>query len=278
MTDKERTRRFKKARREQLKHKARIFTDTRAELIKLLKQAEASIIATLAGAPSEWESFFLPQLQQSIKQSMLAFSEGYSQTLLQGADQMKAAGVALVDAPLAAGGARIAAVLPEVNIRQLAAMRSFMTDRITDIGLSVANKINSEIGLVAIGAQPQSTAVSNIQRLLKNGSRSRAITITRTELGRIYSMAADERFRQAKRLVPGLKKEWLKSGKRHSRTGHDAIHGQVRDVDKVFTLPNGTQLMYPRDPAAPAAETINCGCESLPHIEEWNSATIPLAA
>jgi hypothetical protein len=29
------------------------------------------------------------------------------------------------------------------------------------------------------------------------------------------------------------------------------------------------ELMHPRDPAAPAAETINCGCESLPYMESW---------
>tara|TARA_R110002096_G_scaffold172484_7_gene346187 strand:- start:844 stop:1680 length:837 start_codon:yes stop_codon:yes gene_type:complete len=278
MNDKERNKRFNKARREQIKHKARIFTDTRKELIKLLSTAEKSIIATLAGAPTEWETFFLPELQRSINQAMNTFADGYSVAILEASNKMKVAGVALIDAPLAAGGATVATYLPQVSIRQLAAMRSFMTDRILDIGLSTANKINSELGLVAIGAQPQSVAVSNIQRLLKNGSRQRAITIARTELGRVYSMATDERLRQARKLVPGLKKKWLKSGKLHSRTGHDAINGQVRDVDKPYTLPSGKQLMYPRDPAAPAAETINCGCDSLPYVEQWNSAKIPLAA
>ena len=32
---------------------------------------------------------------------------------------------------------------------------------------------------------------------------------------------------------------------------------------------NGVALMYPRDPAGPPGETINCGCSSLPFMEVW---------
>ena len=27
--------------------------------------------------------------------------------------------------------------------------------------------------------------------------------------------------------------------------------------------------MFPRDPAGPTAETVNCGCQSLPWMESW---------
>lgn len=34
----------------------------------------------------------------------------------------------------------------------------------------------------------------------------------------------------------------------------------------------GGPLRYPRDPAGPPGETINCGCQSLPWMEEWDVA------
>ncbi len=278
MNDKERTKRFKKARTVQLKNRTRIFTDTRKELLRLLIEAENTILLNLSSAPTDWESFYLPQLQKTIEQSMKEFSTKMSSTLSQKSEEMKMAGVALIDEPLAAGGARVSGLLPQVSVKQLNAMRAFMTHRISDIGLSAANAINSELGLVAIGAKPQSEAVANIKSLLKTRSRSRAITIIRTELGRVYSIASDERMKQASELLPGLKKRWLKSGKRHSRTIHDLIHGQVQNVSDKYKLPNGVQLLFPRDPAAPAAETINCGCVSVPEMDHWNNATVPLAA
>jgi hypothetical protein len=77
--------------------------------------------------------------------------------------------------------------------------------------------------------------------------------------------------------VPGLQKQWRRSGKLKPRLEHDLIDGQVRDVDKPFTVtPFGqapVQLMFPRDPKAPAKQTINCGCDSLPYMASWTVKT-----
>jgi uncharacterized protein with gpF-like domain len=69
-----------------------------------------------------------------------------------------------------------------------------------------------------------------------------------------------------------MKKQWRRSGKLHSRPEHDAADGQIVDVDKPFIV-GGVALMFPRDPAAPIGETINCGCESLPWMESWEMST-----
>ena len=50
------------------------------------------------------------------------------------------------------------------------------------------------------------------------------------------------------------------------RQGADAC------IDKPFDLPNGVKLMFPRDPSGPVAETINCGCTSLPFMDSWEVA------
>jgi hypothetical protein len=85
-------------------------------------------------------------------------------------------------------------------------------------------------------------------------------------------MASDQRMAQAAAKVPGLQKQWRRSGKLHSRANHDAIDGQVVDVGQPFTLMTDrgpVKLMYPHDPAAPVGETINCGCIALPFKKSW---------
>jgi hypothetical protein len=39
-----------------------------------------------------------------------------------------------------------------MDLRQLMAMQSFLTDRITNITVTAANQINAQLGSVAIGA------------------------------------------------------------------------------------------------------------------------------
>lgn len=99
-------------------------------------------------------------------------------------------------------------------------------------------------------------------------ARRRAMTIIRTELGRVHSLAGQQRKAQAAEVLPGLKKQWRRSGKLRSRRGHDLADGQICAVDEPFIV-NGVALMFPRDPTGPAKETVNCGCTSLPFMDSW---------
>ncbi|MFC7455521.1 hypothetical protein ACFQPI_20940, partial [Insolitispirillum peregrinum] len=92
-----------------------------------------------------------------------------------------------------------------------------------------------------------------------------------TELGRAFSAAAQGRMTQATKSLPGLKKKWRRSGKIQSRHTHDLADGQVVDVDKPFVI-GGEEMMYPRDPAASASNTVNCGCMVIPHMEHWRTS------
>jgi len=273
VTDNERNRKFRKELKQRLKDRTRIQKNTSKEIVKLLNTARRQINQTLAGAPTDWEQYFLPQMQKSITKALDEMSANAAAKLSTGAGDAWRAGIDLVDKPIEAGGVRLSGVLNEIDTRQLRSLRSFMTDRIKDVGLQLANKINSQLGLVAIGAQNQSDAFSNIAKLLKKGGRGRAITIVRTELGRAYSIASQQRHEQANEILPGLKKQWRRSGKIHSRPHHDTADGQVQEVKDNFNLfPKGkfkVTLLFPRDPAAPADETINCGCESLPIMYNW---------
>jgi hypothetical protein len=264
---------FRRALNEILKRRTSVQRGTRDEIVRSLKLALERVKTTLAAAPSDYQAWSLPQLERQIRQVLAEFQTAASQTLGSAASTSWEAGIALVDAPLAAGGLNVAAVLPQIDTRSLAAMRTFMVDRIKDISETAGRKITSELGLVVIGAQSPSDAIAKITSQLTTGGRARATTIVRNELGRAFSTAAHERKQLAVEIIPGMKKQWRRSGKIHSRLNHDAIDGQIQEVDKPFVLGNGVRIMYPRDPAAPAAETINCGCESLPYMDSWDVQT-----
>ncbi len=273
MNDKQRNSKFKKERTSQLKAGLKIRKDTYTEIKSLLNQAEADIKVILATQPSDYQQWVLPKIQQQIRNTLDQVAETSATKLSQSANTSWQMGLDLVDQPIAAGGIRIAGMLPHVDMGQLKAMRTFMVDRIKDVPLAMAEKISSQLGLVMIGSQGVGDAVSNIANLFEKQGRTRALTIVRTELGRAYGVATQKRLTQAREHLPGLKKQWRRSGKVHSRVGHDTIDGQTQDVDKPFILGNGVKLMHPRDPAASVGETINCGCESLPWMDSWKVKT-----
>lgn len=268
-----RTTDFNKELKQQLKSGLRIRRDTYSELITLLRQAEADIIQTLSNSPTKWETFYLTQLQQQIKSTLKEIEVRMASSIAEGANASWQAGVNLIDKPLMAGGAQINGLMPQISTEQLTAMRMFMVDRIKDVPIQIANKISGQLGLTMMGAQSVGETVTNIQNMFKNQGRSRALTIVRTELGRAFSVASHLRTTQAGEYLPGLRKQWRRSGKVHSRVSHDLIDGQVQPIEEPFKLGNGTTLMYPRDPRASAKETINCGCESLPWMEHWEMKT-----
>lgn len=63
--------------------------------------------------------------------------------------------------------------------------------------------------------------------------------------------------------VPG--KRWITLF-RNSRDSHAAVNGQVRPIDKPFSV-GGASMMHPGDEGAPAEEVINCNCDVDPVFE-----------
>lgn len=269
MTDAERNKRFRRARTDAIRRRTAIQRDTAAEIRRILQLALGTIRVTLSGAPTDFQAFQLPLLQREILRILADTGDQAAAAVSTAAGQAWDAGQAHIDGPLEAGGVRIAALAPALDTAQLAAMRAFMTERIRDVTTAAANKINAELGLALIGSQTTGEAIGKIAGILTRGGRDRALTIARTELARTYSVAAHERMLQAGQLLPGLKKQWRRSGKIHSRLNHDLTDGQVRERDELFELANGVKVLHPHHPAAPAAEVINCGCVALPRVDSW---------
>lgn len=260
-----------------VKGRSDLINDTSAEVRKLLREAERSVVAILAGAPSDYQAWYLPQILGEIRRvltdtgaeaaTLVGAAQG--QAWQGGADMVDSVVGALIDAP--EGALSLRALLPALDTRQLEAMRSFLTELIADVPLDSINAINTQLGLVTIGAQAPFDAVQAISKLLKAETDRRATTIVHTELARAYSTANQLRMEQTAELVPSLRKRWIWSGKLSPRPEHLAIDGQEQPVDKPFVLEGGAvTMMYPHDPSAPARHTINCGCVAVPVLAEDN--------
>jgi len=276
VTDAERAKAFRQAQKEILKERTALLRDTRAEVVLHLEDALEEIQVVLARAPADYQHWDVKALQKEINLALATYGERSAAVLSAASVKAWEIGVATVDKPLAAAGIGISANLSTIDTRQLMSMRAFMTDRIKDVGAAGSRQINTELGLVMIGAQTPSDAITRVSDILGDPSRVRATTIVRTELGRAYAVAAQERLVQAGEKVPGLKKQWRRSGKIHSRLSHDAADGQIKEIAEPFAIWSKTgqvKMMHPHDPAAPASETINCGCVALPFMESWNVAT-----
>jgi hypothetical protein len=262
---------FRKARGAILRGETAMMANTRDEIVRLLKEAAAHIRVILAGQPTDYQLWALPRLQTEIRQVLAQFGEDAAARISSAAGQAWELGGESIVEPLRAGGVLQGVAFQAIDQRQLLAMRAFATDRIKGIGLDAANRINAELGRVVIGAQGPSDAISAVTQILGEASRARATTIVRTSLGQVFSAASFERVGRVAAAVPGLKKQWIRSGKLHPRLNHAAIDKQIQDVGDPFILNGGAlKMMYPLDPAAPAAEVINCGCRMVAYKADWN--------
>lgn len=267
VTDEERRKLFEEEVRRQLRRLPRLQAETAREIIARLQEAERRIVSSLANSPSEFEAWRLKQLQAEVRQVLASAETAIAASLDGGLVKSWGAGIDLIDLPLAAASLRVASVA--VPDRVLAAMRSFVTDRIKDLSTTLVNKVNGELAQALIGTQSPWATAGKIKDHLRSGGMKRALVITRTEMGRAYSVAAQARSEQAVERLPGLKKQWRKSGKKHPRITHELADGQIRAVAEPY-LVGGAKLMHPKDPSGPAKETVNCGCTSLPYMAHWN--------
>jgi hypothetical protein len=276
MSPKEAARAFAKAQQAELRKYVGLLRDADAEIRRLVEAALVKVRSQLADMPADADAGWLAAREREISQALNALraqAQGVATTFSTRAWLL---GIAAVDVPLAAGGLSINGIVPQISTRQLDAIRSFMTDRIKDATAEAINKMNTQLGLTLIGAQTPSQAVTAITDILQTGTRQRALTIVNDNLGRAYSVASHERMKAAAKTVE-MDKVWRRSGKRHQRIGHALADGQRRAVNEPFEVVDKdgviVKLMFPRDPAAPLGETINCGCVSIPKVRGWNTAT-----
>lgn len=267
---------FEAALRERLAERGRALLSANQRVVAELVAVRAQILTLLASQPAEWQQWQLTQILDQVT-TLLAGATGRAATVADGSlRELWLQGEDIVDKPLAAAGLNVEMQLPLLDTQVLTSLRRFTELRLKDVGTEAARKIGNQLSLVTVGASTPFAAMQAVQRLLGTESPQRAATIVRTEVGRAFALATNQRQEQAVALVPGLQKQWRRSGKIHSRWNHDAIDGQVVDVGKPFIVPTDSgplKMMHPHDPTAPIEEIINCGCLSLPFMKSWQVMT-----
>lgn len=227
--------------------------------VKLLSDARKEVAAAVAS--TEWQAYHLPQLKAAIERALQNFGDRYGVQLREAQREFWEEGLHMVDLPMRTVG--IVVAVPEIDVTMLSIMQGFSADLVEGLTKSAIEKINTELTLGLMGQKSPYDVMGAIGRNLKDKSifksiADRAEAITRTEAGRVLSAASHARLEGAAGVVPGLMKEW-----RHShvakvpRLAHLAIEGQRVPVDEPFVVA-GEELMYPRDPAGSARNTIRC--------------------
>lgn len=86
-----------------------------------------------------------------------------------------------------------------------------------------------------------------------------SVRIARTEGHRIQNTAAMNAMNAAKEKGADVVKQWDATLDGRTRESHQAVDGEIRELDKPFS--NG--LDFPGDPSGGAAEVVNCRCAIL---------------
>jgi hypothetical protein len=243
--------------------------------LKLLEQARTDVIAQIA--QTEWQQYRQSELKKEIDLTMRDLADKLGAHLKQAQGDMWEHGIKMTD--LALQQVEIYLGIPFLDTRMLLIMQDYSLDLLTGLTRDASRKIGLEITRGLMGQKTPYEVIQTIGNMKdKDGvllsiSR-RAETIVRTEAGRALEAAAQARREQAAQVVPGLKKQWRHGSSRVARTAHRDIDGQIRDIDKPFDIPAtdkapAAKLMYPRDPAGSAAQTVNCSCYTVPWKEDW---------
>lgn len=264
---------FEAALAERLAERARLLLGTEQRTVALLRDALGDVQQLMAAQPADWKLWQLTRIRDQLQ--VVLGAVGTDAGTVTGTAQREAwqQGEDFVDKPLAAAGVAVEARLATLDAQVLSAMRSFTLDRMKDVGEQAVAQIMRELGLVTLGAKTPFEAMKAVEAALGGQAARRASTIVYTEVARTFAVATQERLAQAAEVVPGLGKQWRRSGKIHSRWNHDLMDGLVVQARAKFSVPNpngGVDLMSgPHDPAAPPEQVIHCGCVVIPWKAEW---------
>lgn len=238
--------------------------------IKLLSEARDQVIKAVAA--TDWQIYYLPQKKAAVERALNEFGRKFGVEITGAQTDAWNIGQDIVDIPLR--GAGVMAVIPEIDTQALAALQDFSLDKVRGLTADGIKAINNEISLGLIGNKSPYDVMQAIAKdehfkeksIFKSLSK-RAETIVKNEAGRALEKAGQLRKESAAKVVAGLQKQWfyghspkmprldhLVAAQKYSPGGKP---GPI-PVDEPFIV-GGEKLMYPRDPAGSAANTINCG-------------------
>ncbi|HKQ06613.1 MAG TPA: hypothetical protein VJ464_15880 [Blastocatellia bacterium] len=241
----------------------------------LLDQARSDIVARMAeGGHTEWDAYWLRQVRAAVERRLEHLKRDLETSLNQGINRAFDLGNELVSDPVRAALGVNQPIGISREIVQVATQ--FSASLITDVTTSAQAAIDGVLQRAALGSVTVQTSIAEIGRSLDDPKifrsiAARAETIFRTEFLRMQSIATQARMRSdaeaMRRAGWALGKRWLPPPlTKRSRLSHFAAMGQERALDDPFEV-GGEELMFPRDPAGSAGNTINCRCVSQPTMK-----------
>ncbi|HWR37018.1 MAG TPA: hypothetical protein VN622_14240 [Clostridia bacterium] len=265
--------RFAERVRDLIKQSRALTPQARKNVMELLDEARKRITSELVGMdPSRFSSAQLRAVKVSIDQ---AFSD-FANVAVQDIGNMQATaaklGAATVNKPMEAVFGPMP--LGQVSKTTLSIAQGYTADLVTALSKTASANVNAAIQRAFLGGQPMSSIIEQVGRSLGNGKfdgifgpiGERAQAIAVNEILRVHSMSAQARLEDLSQAHPDLQKQWLwiPAAKR-PRFDHQQASGQVVDVNQPFEV-GGEKLMFPRDPAGSAENTINCHCLERPYF------------
>lgn len=168
--------------------------------------------------------------------------------------------------------------LVDLSPYQLMVVQGYSIHPIHGLAGDALSKVNSALTLGILGQKTPFQIMQEITHILGEeelnaigGISYRAETITRTELGRISSIAKFARLKEAAKVVPGLMKEWRAAIDDRTRGAHRAANMQRVPIGEPFVV-GGEELMYPLDPVGSPENTLNCRCISVSYHPNWETS------
>jgi hypothetical protein len=258
-----------------LKEKDKGIASGTGSMLAILKDLHKQVMAEMGKAAlGSWDAYHLHQVLDAIEYQMANFTLKSKAELAGLLKEAWGYGKDLVDAPLAATEIHMGA--HHLSTSVLDTMTDYANDYLQNLFHDAWYKVKGEITLGVVGGKTPQAVADAIGTTIETGRfksiRGRAETITSNEMGTVFSKATQLRMEQATGQVPGLEKQWLHAGHpRKPRLPH-LIADQVHvPVNQPFII-GGVKMMFPRDPAAPLIETINCGCDHVPFHASWGEA------
>ncbi len=234
------------------------------------------VLAELAGA-EDFQAHRLGQLVGRLEGVMEDFATRYDVAIAPFQRESVQLGRALVSEPIVQGG--LAVGVPEIPRRLIEATIDYQADLVQGLTQDATRRITQALRLGTIRGESPFEVMRSVAGSLRSPGpfasiAARAEAITRTELARIQAVASQATLEESKRLVPDLLKQWQHSGNPNGRPTHMLADGQTREVDDFYEIRPAAnkpieRLLYPRDPRASAANSVSCGCLSLPFKADW---------
>lgn len=261
-------RRFERRVRRLQQQAATLANDVRVDVLKIVDEYRRRIKELIDHYPPKTPlpAADMPRLSAQIRSEVDAMLTDAATALRAGQEAVWTRGVAAARELALNLDLEGALFAPSAELLTIAT--GYTADLIRTIPGELMPKVNGTLARAVLGSLSPYETMQELDKLLgragQRGVSYQVERIVRTEVQRVYSIALDQQIQAlAGRLEQPQKllKEWIAGPPRPGRReDHQQIDGQQVPVHEPFALPDGTRLMYPRDPAGPPHQTINCGC------------------